>query len=176
MHFPHPTSLRLYRHQGKISALFISVILFQSSLFHTVYLLSECPRVKIWWVGQWRGCRGEVWGGTQLASHTCSLGIACASRETEAEEHDPLQPCSVPWDSSDCGRSFRDHHCTQPASHKRSQEKAPGRITLSTQNIRFWLTKSSGFLGKGVWTVDLWRAIKGRNQNALGNSCLPINS
>lgn len=67
--------------------------------------------------------------------------------------------------------SLRLSHHTQFTSHRRSQGKPPGTIVLFSQNTDFWLNKSSGFLGQGVWAVDLWGAM-----NAFGNSCLSINS
>lgn len=136
----------------------------------TLYMLSKHLWVKTWWVEEWRAGRTiqEIWRGTQC---NYFLVVQRPSGEAKTEE------CPVSALQHSQGQltvilvSLRLSRHTQFTSHRRSQGKPPGTIVLSSQNTDFWLNKISGFLGKGVWAVDLWGAM-----NAFANSCLSINS
>lgn len=59
--------------------------------------------------------------------------------------------------------SFGLHCLPQPPPCRRSPEGRPQTTMVFAQNTHFWLTKNTSFSGKGVWTLDLWGAIKARD-------------
>ena len=123
-----------------------------------------------WWNGAWEDRSGGLKGQLMQLLPGCkpSGGVACPSSEHRL----PGAGCSR--GSSDCGPALPGVILSHSASDSvEGPREAPGTGMLLAQSGHSQVTKRSGFLGTGVWTVTLWGAIKGRNKNALGNRCLP---